>query len=129
MIYTYRCPTCQHIEEVEHRMSEIDSPTEETILKTTCNEVTCPVYKQGCEDETQGGIIFGTQWNRVPQVPNFLRFGTGDRNKGGTLSKEEKSERLRKRSDKDSNSGRKLERKKQNDEDFKKQANEIVKKL
>jgi len=88
--YIYRCSICKREEEVSHSMSECDNPSKETIMKTTCNEITCSRHDS----------IYGNEWKKVPQLTSFLSFGSGDGMKGGTLSKEEKNSRIQKRADK-----------------------------
>ena len=90
--YTYRCPNCNQTKDVTHSMSECDSPSEATVTKITCNEYTCHYNKIN-------EVVYGQSWIRVPQESGFLSFGSGDRNKGGTLSREEKHARLQKRAD------------------------------
>jgi predicted nucleic acid-binding Zn ribbon protein len=111
MIYTYSCPECLEEKDVMHSMDECDNPSEKTILSTTCNENTCstPPHKNA---------VLGTQWRRVIQCPNILTYGSGDLMKGGTLSKEEKSSRLKARANKTANEGKSLEVKKYQQEDF-----------
>jgi hypothetical protein len=91
MIYEYRCSICERVEEVSHSMDEVDNPTKETILATTCNENTC---KEPIHDH----VVYGKQWKRVPSMPNLLYFGTGTHSKGGLKTLDEKSKYADKRS-------------------------------
>ena len=34
--YSYKCPTCEEIREVFHLISEVNSPSEETVKQITC---------------------------------------------------------------------------------------------
>lgn len=113
--YLYRCPRCGKEDEVRHSISECDNPSEETALRTSCNQNTC---------ENEHAAI-GESWVRVPQLTNFLSFGSGDLMKGGTLSQEEKHARIRKRAD--TPTKKDIEHKKFRDDDFKKQAAQIIK--
>lgn len=92
MIYVYKCPACSKETEVEHSMNEVDNPSVETQLKTSCNANTC----QGHEDTSEG-----LKWHRVPQVVNQLTYGQGTYDKGGTKTKEQKTSHFAKRSAED----------------------------
>ena len=94
-LYNYKCPVCFKQQSILHSMSECDEPNEDTILKTTCNPNTCEAMKH---DES--GVVYGTQWNRIPQPTSFLQFGQGDlniNNGSGTLSKAQKLAAIDKR--------------------------------
>lgn len=82
--YLYKCPNCEHHCEINHMMSEIDNPSEKTILETSCNEITCPAIKEGFGEQTEIGIVYGTRWIRVPQM-----FGMPTDNLANNPSKRE----------------------------------------
>ena len=88
-LYQYYCDTCHKEVEIFHSMSEIDNPSEETQIATSCNATTC----KGHED-----AVLGRPMRRIFGTPAVLKFGHGSGNKGGLLSKEEKSKAYRKRS-------------------------------
>lgn len=90
--YLYRCATCNKETEISHPMSECDNPSKETSYKTSCNESTCSMNSEES--------FYRKAWKRVPQLTSFLSFGSGDKMKGGTLSREEKNARIQKRADK-----------------------------
>lgn len=64
--YVYRCPQCGIEEEITHSMSEIDTPSCETIEKTTCNQYSCPQWENEFNSSTK--VI---EWDRIPQCFNF----------------------------------------------------------
>jgi hypothetical protein len=74
-IYVYRCNNCCAEEEIQHPMSEVDDPTEETIQNTTCY----------CTKS-------GEQMKRVPQ--NFI-FGTdpGERREKARVERKKRNEK------------------------------------
>lgn len=43
--YDYKCPICDLLVEVQHSISELDNPSEETVKQISCNEHTCPRLK------------------------------------------------------------------------------------
>ena len=110
--YEYQCPLCLIGEEIQHSMSEIDNPSEETQMKTSCNETTCPNAHDG---------EYGTAWKRVPSMPNLLYFGTGTHSKGGLKTLDEKSKYAKERATIQSNKDGLPERKHEDAKQIKKQ--------
>lgn len=72
-------------------MSDIDNPSEATILKTTCNANTCSI-------PPHENAFLGTQWRRQVTMPNLMYFGTGTHDTGGMKTLEEKSKYAKERS-------------------------------
>jgi hypothetical protein len=79
--YIYRCPKCGVEREVMHSMSEIDKPSEETQLETSCNPITCQDFNNS---------DLGLKFERIPQSCNFGKFNL--------LSQADKATMLKKRS-------------------------------
>lgn len=95
--YTYSCPSCGHTEDVTHPITDCDTPSVKTQLKTSCNGYTCPVVKRGLLSSDQN-VSLGTAWKRVPTSANFLSFGSGTHDTGGLKSLNQKSDFAKKRS-------------------------------
>jgi len=89
--YIYECPLCLKQEDIFHSMSEVDNPSEETQIKTSCNESTCPCILEGsgCLEK----ISLGTSWKRVPTTPHLLNMDGGTTVSEKDLLKKKQKER------------------------------------
>lgn len=85
--YDYKCPICDLLVEVQHSISELDNPSEETVKQISCNEHTCPKLKS-----LDGKNIpqYGTMFKKQVSVAAFNSFGS--------LPSNEKKKVLQKRS-------------------------------
>lgn len=85
--YVYKCPICSKQKEMNHRISEVDEPSEELIEDSSCGINTCDQVNQLDFVNSEG-----TRWERVPQLFNGMLFG-------GSLNKEKKIKSLRARAE------------------------------